>query len=160
MLSRPVLDACQTSPYFQALLAASRDRDTLARAAMAAVSCHEMRAGIAARPYFDHPEDDPENLVVSRYIVDRLDPDYVRYFRTADFEALAREREVLLERVIREFGDVPLVSPWAKQETQAKGKAAGATLGKRAEDKLNALGPSAWAWSPRRSRGRTSTGHR
>lgn len=138
MLYRPFRDAGQTEPYFQALMAASNDRDTIARAAMALASCHEIRARIAARPYFDHPEDDnPDHRVMSLYIVEHLDPDYVRYFRTADPAALSRDRAALLERVVREYGDIPLAPPWAKPEVQAR--AAGLTLGKVAEEKLNAL---------------------
>ena len=139
MLHRPLLDAGQTEPYFQALLAASTDRDTIARAAVALARCHETRMGIAARPYFDHPEDNPKYLKTTLYLDDRLDPAYVRYFRTTDPAALSREREALLERVAREFGDVPQVPAWAEPEVRAKAKAEGMTLGKLAGDKLHAL---------------------
>jgi thiol-disulfide isomerase/thioredoxin len=137
MLRGQFFDAGQTEPYFQALLAASGDRDTLARAAMALAKCHEMRSTIAARPYFDHPEDDRKHPATTQYLHGRLEPNFVRYFRTTDPVALTREREALLERVVRDYGDVPLLPRWTRPEAQAK--AAGRTLGKLAEEKLTAL---------------------
>jgi len=96
-------------------------------------------AGIAVRPYFDHPEDDPPGYqATSRYLNDRLLPEYVRYFREADPEVLSREVEVLLERVVREFGDVSRAAPWSTPEVQAKARAEGLTFGKLAAEKLEA----------------------
>ncbi|WP_406694252.1 TlpA disulfide reductase family protein [Singulisphaera sp. Ch08] len=137
MLRSPFFDAGQTELYFQALLTASNDRETLARAAMALASCHESRSKIAARPYFDHPEDDAKYQASTRYLTERLDPDYIRYFRSADPVALSREREALLERVARDYGDIPQVPSWSTPELQKRGE--GRTLGKLAGDKLNAL---------------------
>lgn len=136
MLGSPIRDALQLEPYFQALLAASTDRDTLARAAMALARCHEVRSRIAARPYFDHPEDSkyPET---TKFLCERLDPDYVRYFHTADSVVLSRERAALYERVNRDYGDVPQIPAWSTLELQKRGE--GRTLGKLAGDKLAAI---------------------
>ncbi len=119
--------------YLRALLAKSRDRDVLGRACMALVRCNEMRVNVAGRPWFDHPEDHPDRLDASKYLLGRLDPDYLTYFRTADPAALLAEREAVLERVINEFGDVPLVPKWAKAKPD------GRTLADSARARLYAI---------------------
>jgi thiol-disulfide isomerase/thioredoxin len=124
----PGLDA-----YFRALLAKSRDREVLGRACMALVRCNEIRISIAKRPWFDHPEDHPDLLAATKYIIGRLDPNYISDIRTADPVALRAESEALLERVINEFGDIPLAPKWVKVRPD------GRTLADSARPKLEAM---------------------
>ena len=63
----------------------------------------------------------------------RLDPDYVSWVRTADPVALSAENEGLLERIISEFFDIPLMPIGAKT------KPGGRTLSDVARPKLEAL---------------------
>ncbi len=100
--------------YFRALLAKSQDREVLGRACMALAACIQVRVGVARRPWFDHPEDHPDRLAATKYIIARLDPDYISYVRTTDPAASLAERQALLERVINEFGDIPFVPKWSK----------------------------------------------
>jgi peroxiredoxin len=124
----PGLDA-----YYRALMAASRDREVLGRACMALVSCNEIRIRIANRPWFDHPEDNPDRLAATNYLIGRLDLGYISEIRTADQAALRAESAALLERIIDEFGDIPLVPKWAK------GRSDGRTLADSARPKLEAM---------------------
>lgn len=133
-LSGLTFDAGNTEPYFRALLARSTDRDTLARSCMALVKCNQSRAGIAARPYFDHLDDHPERLKTGLLLNQRLDPDYIRYVRTADPIALSAEDEKLLEQIVDEFGDIPLLPRWAPAEARAR--RAGRTLAESAQASL------------------------
>jgi len=119
--------------YFRALLAKSRDREVLGRACMALAYCNEVRLYVAARPWFDHPEDFPDRVPATTYLIARLDPDYIAYFRTADPVALLAEREALWERVINEFGDIPLLPKWSKAKPD------GRTLADYARPKLEAI---------------------
>jgi thiol-disulfide isomerase/thioredoxin len=141
----PVMQACLASsifqsgnmePYFRELLARSTDREILARACLSLVRNNQSRAGVAARPYFDHPEDHPEYLTTTRLLNERLDPGYIHYFRTADVLALSAENEALLERVVNEFGDIPQAPSWANDEFKARFQ--GRTLGASAKATLDA----------------------
>jgi thiol-disulfide isomerase/thioredoxin len=76
-------------------------------------------------------------IEASRYNSERRDPDFVRYFHTADPVALSRECEALLERVVGEWGNVPVAPPWAAPKVKEMN--AGRTLGKIAGDKPEAL---------------------
>jgi thiol-disulfide isomerase/thioredoxin len=124
----PGLDA-----YFRALLAESRDREVLGRACMALVRCNDIRIGIAKRPWFDLSEGHPDLLDATKYIIGRLDPNYISSARTADQAALRAESEALLERVINEFGDILLAPKWAKVKPD------GRTLADSARPKLEAM---------------------
>ena len=117
---RPTFLAGNMEPYFEALLARSKNRDTLARACMGLVECNELRLRVAARPFFDHADDHPEWEQRARFLNSRLDPAYIEYFRTADVSALTAANEALLERVVNEFGDIPQIPAWARPEVQAK----------------------------------------
>jgi thiol-disulfide isomerase/thioredoxin len=119
--------------YFRALLAKSRDHEVLGRACMALVRCNEARVSVAGRPWFEHPEDHPDRVAATTYLVARLDPDYISYYGTTDRVALLAEREALLARVICEFGDIPLVPKWAKVKPD------GRTLSDYARPKLEAI---------------------
>ncbi len=132
--SQAMPSALNMEAYFRALLANSRDRDLIARSCMALVRGNEARLSIAARPYFDHPEDHPARAATSAFLQDRRDPDFIRYIRTADPVALSAETEALLERVVNEFGDVPLFPSWAKMKSE------GRTLADSARRRLDALG--------------------
>jgi thiol-disulfide isomerase/thioredoxin len=120
-------------PYFRALLAKSHDHDLLGRSCMALVDCNNRRLRLASRPMFDSLSDLAERAAASMFMRSRLDPEYIRYVQTADDVALSAESEGLLERVVNEFGDIPLSPPWAKT------KAEGQTLGDAARLKLEAL---------------------
>ncbi len=133
-MGRPTFLSGHMEPYFEALLAQSTDRDTVARARMALVDCNELRLRVAARPFFDHADDHPAMAQRSQYINSRLDPAYIAYFRTADAPALIAANEALLERVVAESGDIPLIPAWAKPEIQAKN--AGRKLADLAQAKL------------------------
>jgi peroxiredoxin len=100
---------------------------------MALERCNAIRAGTAARPYFDHPEDKPEYAASTAFLANRLDPDYVRWVRTADPIALSARREELLERIIGEFGDIPFAPKWAKVKSD------GRTLADYAKPRLEAM---------------------
>ena len=124
----PGLDA-----YFRALLAKSRDREVLGPACMALVRCNDTRIVINRRPWFDHPEDHPDRLDATKYIIERLDPNYISSVRTTDPVALRAESQALLKRVIDQFGDVPLTLKWAKVKPD------GRTLADSARPKLEAM---------------------
>jgi thiol-disulfide isomerase/thioredoxin len=136
-LSSPIFQSGSMEPYFRALLSRSKDREILARARMALVQNNRLRARVAARPYFDHPEDHPEYLESTRFLNGRLDPGYIDYFRTADVLSLSAENQALLERVVAEFGDVPQAPSWARAEVKARMQ--GRTLGLSAQTTLDAL---------------------
>jgi peroxiredoxin len=119
--------------YFRALLEKSHDRDLLGRACMALARCHEMRLRLAVRPFFDHPEDNPERASASAYLQSRRDPEWIRYVRTTDPVALLAETEALLKRVVDQFGDIPRSPRWAKVKTD------GQTLGAAARRRLEAM---------------------
>jgi thiol-disulfide isomerase/thioredoxin len=125
--------ALNMEPYFQALLATSRDRDLLGRACLALAHCQESRLRLAARPFFDHPEDHPERAAAEAYLQSRRDPEWIEYVRTTDTGALLAETESLLERVVNEFGDLPRSPRWANV------KADGQTLGEVARRRLEAM---------------------
>ncbi len=133
-LANPTFIAGNTEPYFRTLLARSTNRDTLARACLALVRCHETRLRIAERPFFDHPDDNPEMLERSLFLTSRLAPDYLTYIRTTDVPAIQEEISGLLERVVREDGAIPLIPAWARPEIQAKN--AGRTLADSAKAQL------------------------
>ena len=120
-------------PYFRALLAKSRDREVLGRVSYALVRLNEMRIRIAARPWFDHPEDHPRFQASEQFLTSRLDPDYISWVRTADPDALSAENERLLERIIGDFSDIPLTP------IGAKAKPGGRTLSDVARPKLEAI---------------------
>jgi thiol-disulfide isomerase/thioredoxin len=134
-LRRSILGGPNMEAYLRALLAKGRDRDMLGRACMSLVRCINIRMNVAARPFFDHPEDHPDRLAATKYLDSRLDPDYIAYIRTADPVALMAEREALLERVVNEFGDVPAVPKWAT----AKAKSDERTLGDSAKAALYSI---------------------
>jgi thiol-disulfide isomerase/thioredoxin len=136
-VSKQIFQSGNMEPYFQELLARCTDRDILARACLALVKNNQFRASVAARPYFDHPEDHPESLTATLFLTERLDPDYILYFRTADVLALSAENEALLDRVVNEFGDVPQAPSWAVAEFKARFQ--GRTLGESAKVTLDAL---------------------
>jgi peroxiredoxin len=119
--------------YFRALLVRSRDRELLGRSCMALVRCHERRLQLFSRGMFDSPGEIADLAAASAYMRSRLDPEFVRYVRTADEAVLSEESEALLERVVNEFADIPLAPRWA--ETKAEGR----TLGEDARVKLEAL---------------------
>jgi thiol-disulfide isomerase/thioredoxin len=119
--------------YFRTLLEKSHDRDLLGRACMSLARCHEMRLRLAVRPFFDHPEDNPERASASAYLQSRRDREWIRYVRTTDPAALLVETESLLKRVVDEFGDIPRSPRWAKV------KADGQTLSEAARRRLDAM---------------------
>jgi len=133
-LSNPTFLSGNMEPYFHALLAKSKDHDTLGRACMALVRCNQLRMRIAARPFWEHPEDHLDRLKRSLFLNERLDPDYIDYFKSADVDALSLENEALLERVVEKFGDVSLRPRWSRADVQAKD--AGRTLAESAKASL------------------------
>jgi thiol-disulfide isomerase/thioredoxin len=109
-------------PYFRALLARSRDREVLGRACLALVQCNDRRVSIAARPYFDHPEDNPKYLASSAFLNNRLDPEFIGDIRTTDPLSTSAETEAFLTRIIDEFGDIPFLPRWATAPPPDKAK--------------------------------------
>jgi thiol-disulfide isomerase/thioredoxin len=88
--------------FFRAVLQGSRDRTARGRACLALAHCLSGRAEIAQRPWFDHVRGDP----TASFFANKIDADYVHSIRTADQRALLSESDGLLERVMREFGDI------------------------------------------------------
>ncbi len=134
-LSAPISGAPGLEPYYRAVMAASRDREMVGRACMALIRCHEVRAGIAARPYFDQPEDDSQYAASTAVLNGRLDPNFIRSIRETDPWALRDEREALLARVVAEFADLSYRPAWVPLKPGAKAR----TLGDVAGPKLDAL---------------------
>jgi thiol-disulfide isomerase/thioredoxin len=132
-LTSPTPVPLSMEPYFRALLRESRDRDALGRACMALVRCNQARARVAARPFFDHLDDHPERASTTAFLNSRLDPGYTGYIRSTDPAALSDENEALLDRVIKEFGDIPLSPRWAKAKME------GRTLAEAAKRSLDAI---------------------
>jgi thiol-disulfide isomerase/thioredoxin len=134
LLARPTPIALGMEPYFRALIARTTDHETLGRACMALVQCDEARSRLAARPFFDYPEPRPERVAATAHLNSRIHPDYVRSIRETDQDALDDEIETLLERVAREFSDVPFL----RAEMQAKRKET-RSLADYAKEKLTAI---------------------
>ncbi len=138
MLYRPFRDAGQTEPYFQALMAASNDRDTIARAAMALAFATSSGPGSPPGPISTIPRTTtrpPRDVPLYRQA------SLIR--TTSAISALADPGGPVLGSRRHSWNGsfantaISPGSPWAKPEVQAR--AAGLTLGKVAEEKLNAL---------------------
>ena len=132
-LSPPIAGSRLMEEYYRALLAKGGDRDVLGRACMALLGCSDQRIRIATRPYFENLDDHPAYRKTTEFMTSRIDPDFVTYIKTADPVALSLESERLLDRVVNEFGDIPLSPKWSEPDPK------GRTLADLAKPKLYAL---------------------
>ena len=112
-------------PYYRALLARSLNRDTQARACMGLIRCLTVRIRMArTKGLFDGAKDRPDMIERDRFMNSRLAPGLLAYAEATDVPASQQEVGDLLDRIVREYGDIPFASPWASErlKTLAKGR--------------------------------------
>jgi thiol-disulfide isomerase/thioredoxin len=102
--------------YLRQVAEKAKDRGVRGRAMLAVARGLTSRASVARDPFFDRPGTAPHVAAM----IERMSDSYIKEVRSADPLALEREAELLYERIIKEFGDVPADSRNPQLRTIAK----------------------------------------
>jgi hypothetical protein len=143
---RRVLEACRPafrypSPWIEGYLRTtsekSGNREVRGLACLHLARILEGRRSVAFDPWFERGDLTP----FQSFLRGRLDPVFIAYVKTTDLKAVEQESKDLLERVIREFGDVKVNNPRAGAPEQTLAELAHAELDDLCRPDLGRPGP-------------------
>ena len=119
-----------TEQFLRDNLAKNKDRDVRGRACLYLGELLISRAKLARNPWFEHPK-----TFFDAFVVGQLHPVVLKYIRETDQEASISAGEALLERAIKEFGDVNWDGPVDRRGRPARRQ----TVGEMAQRELDEI---------------------